>query len=100
MQGAAPAKLVNYAKLSITLVGSNYGFKNMPPLVPGITEPQDILKCAADSWKQAGVDASYVYLPDRGLKGGGHFAMAQKDSAAYAKVFIALVTEIEKKAKQ
>lgn len=100
MQGGTPAKLVNYAKVSITLVGSNYGFKNMPPLVPGLTEPQDILKCSAESWKQAGVDANYVYLPDRGLKGGGHFAMAQKDSADYAKVFIALATDIEKKAKK
>jgi hypothetical protein len=50
-------------------------------------------------WQQAGVDASYVYLPDRGLKGGGHFAMAQLDTAKYAKVFIELATQIEKKAK-
>jgi hypothetical protein len=39
-------------------------------------------------------------LPDRGLKGGGHFAMAQLDNAKYAKVFIELATEVEKKAKK
>ena len=51
-------------------------------------------------WQQAGADASAVYLPDRGLKGGGHFAMAQLDTGAYAKVFVDLAAEIEKKAKR
>jgi len=50
-------------------------------------------------WQQAGAKASSVYLPDRGLKGGGHFAMAQLDNAAYAKVFIELAAEIESSAK-
>ena len=89
MQGASPSKLVNYARVPIILVGSEKGLAN-----------QDALKCQASVWQQAGVDASYVYLPDRGLKGGGHFAMAQLDTAKYAKVFIDLATEIEKKAKK
>ncbi len=100
MQGSAPAKLVNYAHVPIILVASDYGLKNIPNALKGITEPREILKCQANSWQQAGVDASYVFLPDRGLKGGGHFAMAQLDTAKYAKVFIDLAKEIEKKAKK
>ena len=88
-QGDKPSKLVNFAKVPIILVGSEKGLANL-----------DALKCQASVWQQAGVDASYVYLPDRGLKGGGHFAMAQLDTAKYAKVFIELATQIEKKAKK
>jgi hypothetical protein len=58
------------------------------------------MKCQVSVWQQAGVDASYVYLPDRGLKGGGHFSMAQLDNAKYAQVFISLAAEIEAKAKK
>lgn len=89
MQGDAPSKLVSFARVPIILVGSEKGLAN-----------QDALKCQASVWQQAGVDASYVYLPDRGLKGGGHFAMAQLDTAKYAKVFIDLATEVERKAKK
>jgi len=89
MQGEKPSKLVNFAKVPIVLVGSEKGLSNL-----------DALKCQASVWQQAGVQASYVYLPDRGLKGGGHFAMAQLDNAKYAKVFVDLATEIEKKAKK
>jgi pimeloyl-ACP methyl ester carboxylesterase len=89
MQGEKPSKLVNFAKVPIVLVGSEKGLSNL-----------DALKCQASVWQQAGVQASYVYLPDRGLKGGGHFAMAQLDNAKYAKVFIDLATEIEKRAKK
>ena len=90
MQGDAPSKLVNFAELPIILVGSE----------KGLNSGKDALKCQASVWQQAGVDASYVYLPDRGLKGGGHFAMAQLDTAKYAKVFIDLATEVERKAKK
>jgi pimeloyl-ACP methyl ester carboxylesterase len=89
MQGDNPSKLVSFARVPIILVGSEKGLANA-----------DALKCQASVWQQAGVDASYVYLPDRGLKGGGHFAMAQLDTAKYAKVFIGLATEIEKKTKR
>jgi pimeloyl-ACP methyl ester carboxylesterase len=89
MQGDKPSKLVSFAKIPIILVASEKGLSNL-----------DALKCQASVWQQAGVQASYVYLPDRGLKGGGHFAMAQLDNAKYAKVFIELAAEIEAKAKR
>ena len=89
MQGASPSKLVSFAKIPVILVGSEKGLSGL-----------DALKCQAAVWQQAGVDASYVYLPERGLEGGGHFAMAQLDTAKYAKVFIELATEVEKKAKK
>jgi pimeloyl-ACP methyl ester carboxylesterase len=85
MQGDRPAKLVNYANLPIVLVATEMG-----------TLSQDAMKCGASVWQQAGAKASSVYLPDRGLKGGGHFAMAQLDNAAYAKVFIEIATELER----
>jgi pimeloyl-ACP methyl ester carboxylesterase len=103
MQGDKPSKLVNFAKLPIILVGSENGLLNVPSGFAGSKERPsvpDTLKCQASVWQQAGADASYVYLPDRGLKGGGHFAMAQLDNAKYAKVFIDLATEVEKKAKK
>ena len=89
MQGDAPVKLVNYANVPIVLVATQMG-----------TSSLEAMKCQASVWQQAGVDASYVYLPDRGLAGGGHFAMAQLDTAKYAQVFIELAGEIEAKAKQ
>jgi pimeloyl-ACP methyl ester carboxylesterase len=89
MQGGNPSKLVGFARVPVILVGSEKGLAN-----------QDALECQAAVWQQAGVDASYVYLPDRGLEGGGHFAMAQLDTAKYAKVFIDLATEVERKGKK
>src|SRR5262249_5252642 len=89
MQGDHPSKLVNYAGKPIIVVASERGLASL-----------DVIKCQASVWQQAGVDASYVYLPDRGLKGGGHFAMAQLDTAKYAKVFVELATQVEKKAKK
>jgi pimeloyl-ACP methyl ester carboxylesterase len=88
MQGASPSKLPSFAKIPVILVGSEKGLSGL-----------DALKCQQSVWQQAGVDASYVYLPDRGLKGGGHFAMAQLDTAKYAKVFIELASQIEAKGK-
>jgi pimeloyl-ACP methyl ester carboxylesterase len=85
MQGDRPSQLVNFADMPVVLVGSEMG----------LGTGADVLKCQAAVWRQAGVDASAVYLPDRGLAGGGHFAMAQLDNAAYAEVFIELATEIE-----
>lgn len=98
-QGGTPAKLVNYANIPITLIASNYGLASIPG-GSATTDSQAVLKCQAEVWQQAGVNATSVFLPDRGLKGGGHFAMAQTDSPAYAKVFIELATDIEKKAKR
>jgi hypothetical protein len=84
MQGDRPSKLVKFANVPIVLLGSELGLSGL-----------DALKCQQSVWQQAGVKASYVYLPDRGLKGGGHFAMAQLDNAAYARVFIGVADEIE-----
>ena len=89
MQGEPASKLVNYANVKIVLVASELGLSSL-----------DALKCQSSVWQQAGVDASYVYLPDRGLKGGGHFAMAQLDNAKYAKVFIDIADSVEAKAKK
>lgn len=89
MQGDHPSKLTHYAGLPIVLVASEMGLTS-----------HDQLKCQQAVWQQAGANASAVYLPDRGLKGGGHFAMAQLDTAKYAAVFIDLATGIEKSAKK
>ena len=89
MQGDRPSRLVNYANLPIVLVATEMG-----------TSSKAAIECGAAVWQQAGAKASSVYLPDRGLKGGGHFAMAQLDSAEYAKVFLELATEIEAAAKK
>jgi pimeloyl-ACP methyl ester carboxylesterase len=88
MQGDRPSRLVNYTNLPIVLVATEMG-----------TSSEDAIECAAAVWQQAGAKASAVYLPERGLEGGGHFAMAQLDNAAYAKVFIELATEIETSAR-
>jgi pimeloyl-ACP methyl ester carboxylesterase len=85
MQGASPSRLVNFADLPVVLLGSERG----------LNSSREILQCQSAVWRQAGADARYVYLPDRGLRGGGHFAMAQVDNAEYAEVFIELATEIE-----
>ncbi|HEU4617362.1 MAG TPA: alpha/beta fold hydrolase [Gammaproteobacteria bacterium] len=89
MQGENPSKLVSFADVPLVLVGSEMGLSKLADL-----------KCQTAVWQQAGVDASYVYLPDRGVKGGGHFSMAQLDNAKSAKVFIDIATEIEGKAKK
>lgn len=84
MQGDNPSQLVHYAGLPIVLVGSERGLAS-----------EDALKCQEAVWDQAGADASYVWLPDRGLRGGGHFAMAQLDNAEYAKVFMDIAAAID-----
>jgi pimeloyl-ACP methyl ester carboxylesterase len=89
MQGDRPSRLVNYANLPIVLVATEMG-----------TSSKAAIECAASVWTQAGAKASAVYLPDRGLKGGGHFAMAQLDNAAYAKVFMELAADISSSAKR
>jgi pimeloyl-ACP methyl ester carboxylesterase len=89
MQGDPPSRLVNYANLPIVLVSTEKGLMN-----------KAAIECAASVWTQAGAKGSAVYFPDRGLKGGGHFAMAQLDSADYAKVFLELAAGIEAAAKK
>ena len=89
MQGERPSRLVNYADLPIVLVATEMG-----------TSSKSAIECAASVWNQAGAQASAVYLPDRGLTGGGHFAMAQLDNGAYAKAFLELAAGIEAAAKK
>lgn len=85
MQGDNPSRLVNFADIPVVLFGTEMGLGTTP----------EGLECQAAVWQQAGVDAKSVYAPDRGLEGGGHFAMAQLDSAEYAELFIELAAEIE-----
>ncbi|WP_428096485.1 alpha/beta fold hydrolase [Candidatus Rariloculus sp.] len=85
MQGDSPSKLVNFADVPVVLVGSELG----------LNSARETLACQVAVWRQAGVEATSVYFPDRGLAGGGHFAMAQLDNAEYAQVFIELATEME-----
>lgn len=86
MQGSNPSRLVNFAELPVVLLSTEMG----------LATKEDIT-CQAAIWQQAGADASAVYLPDRGLMGGGHFAMAQLDNAQYAEVFIEIAADIESK---
>ena len=88
MQGGdSPGRLVSYTGLPIVLLASERGLADL-----------EDLRCQEAVWNQAGADASYVWLPDRGLAGGGHFAMAQLDSAEYARVFIDVAASIEARA--
>ena len=96
MQGDSPSELVNFADVPVVLVASEFGLG----ATFGFDSGADQIACQAAAWQQAGVDASSVYFPDRGLAGGGHFAMAQLDNAAYAEVFIELAAEIEAAATQ
>ena len=84
VQGDNPSRLVNYADLPIVLVATERG-----------TSSLDAIRCQAEVWSQAGADGSYVWLPDHGLEGGGHFAMAQLDNGDYAEVFIGIAAGIE-----
>jgi pimeloyl-ACP methyl ester carboxylesterase len=86
MQGSNPSQLVNFSDLPVVLLSTEMGLGS-----------KDEITCQAAIWRQAGADASAVYLPDRGLLGGGHFAMAQLDNADYAEVFIEIAAEIETK---
>ncbi len=86
MQGNNPSQLVNFQDFPLTLVVSERG------LGGGSSQAVD---CQVAAWRQAGVDATGVYMPDRGLRGGGHFAMAQLDTADYAELFIELAEDIE-----
>lgn len=91
MQGDQPSRLVNYDGIPVVLVASEMGLSIFGEANAG----RKGIECQAAAWRQAGVDASSVFFPDRGLSGGGHFAMAQLDNGAYAREFIRLATQIE-----
>jgi pimeloyl-ACP methyl ester carboxylesterase len=84
MQGENPSQLTNFSNLPLVLLSTEMGLGS-----------RDDIYCQAAIWRQAGADASAVYLPDRGLNGGGHFAMAQLDNGDYAEVFIEIAADIE-----
>lgn len=91
MQGDSPSRLVNFDDVPVVLVASEFGLG----AISGPVDGGKLIACQAAAWEQAGVEASSVYFPDRDLEGGGHFAMAQLDNAAYAEVFIEIAAEIE-----
>ena len=97
MQGENPSQLVNYDGIPLVLAATENGLQVLNRL--GVMSENSAtlrnIDCEVAAWRQAGVEASGVYFPDRGLSGGGHFAMAQLDSAEYARVFIELATQIE-----
>ncbi len=97
VQGDNPSSLVNFDGIPLVLTATEYGLQVLGQL--GVLNESSALMgnldCELAAWREAGVDVTGVYFPDRGLPGGGHFAMAQLDSAEYAEVFIELATDIE-----
>ncbi len=89
MQGDRPSRLVNYADLPIVLVAHGDGH----------VEQGARSSAGPPCGSRPAPRRAAVYLPDRGLAGRRHFAMAQLDNAAYAKVFIELATAIDSAAK-
>jgi pimeloyl-ACP methyl ester carboxylesterase len=51
-------------------------------------------ECAAKALRQAGVNAEYVYLPDQGFKGNGHFMMAETNNGEIAGLIMKLAAKI------
>ncbi|MDT8397512.1 MAG: alpha/beta fold hydrolase [Pseudomonadales bacterium] len=76
------SKLSTYAHIPVKLVGSELG------LISG-------LPCAVKAFTQAGVKVDYTYLPDLGLKGNGHFMMAETNNGDIAQVIIKLAAGIK-----
>ena len=97
MQDENPSRLVNYDGIPLVLAATEHGLNVLSRLgaFTEISAMRRNLDCEVAAWQQAGVDATGVYLPDRGLNGGGHFAMGQIDNAKYAREFIRLASEIE-----
>jgi len=79
---SSPSKLVNFLDIPVHLVGSELG------LIAG-------LPCAMKVFEQAGVTASYTYLPDLGYRGNGHFMMAETNNGELAQIFINLADSID-----
>ncbi len=76
--------LPNLSQSPIALVGA--------PL--GLTEILG-LGCATKALQQAGVDAEFVYFPDLGFEGNGHFMMADTNNGELAQVIIDIATDME-----
>tara|TARA_R110000772_G_scaffold41573_2_gene96778 strand:+ start:303 stop:1361 length:1059 start_codon:yes stop_codon:yes gene_type:complete len=78
------SRLPNLSNAPVVLVGA--------PL--GLTQALG-LGCGAKTLRQAGVDASFTYLPDLGIDGNGHFMMADTNNGEVAEVIINLAIEME-----
>jgi len=53
------------------------------------------LPCAVKVFEQVEADVSYTYLPDLGLKGNGHFMMAESNNGEIAQVILDMVSKIK-----
>ncbi|MDC0598341.1 alpha/beta fold hydrolase [Gammaproteobacteria bacterium] len=53
------------------------------------------LPCGLKTLQQAGAQASYVYLPDYGFEGNGHFMMADTNNGDIAQLLIEFLSQIE-----
>lgn len=58
----------------------------------GLIQP---LPCALKALQQAGADASYIYLPDHGFPGGGHFFTGDTNNGEIAKFLIGVLGDIK-----
>lgn len=78
------SQLSSLAGKPVAMVGSQQGLTQILGL-----------ECATSVLTQAGADASFVYLPDLGLVGNGHFMMAETNNGEIVEVIIDLAAEME-----
>lgn len=78
------SELTNLAGKPVAMVGSDQG----------LTQALG-MDCATKVLSQAGVDASFVYLPDLGFVGNGHFMMADTNSHEIVEVIVELAEAME-----
>ncbi|MDG2091240.1 MAG: alpha/beta fold hydrolase [Gammaproteobacteria bacterium] len=78
------SQLTNLAGKAVAMVGSERGLTQVLNM-----------ECGTKVLRQAGVDASFIYLPDLGLNGNGHFMMAETNSHEVVEVIIELAEEME-----
>lgn len=78
--GDKVSKLVNLQSIPVTIVAAETGLSTLP--------------CAARALRQAGVNTDYMYLPDLGIQGNGHFLMAEKNNGDIARALIELMSQI------
>ena len=78
------SQLSNLTGKPIAMVGSERGLTQLLGM-----------DCATKVLSQAGADASFIYLPDLGLNGNGHFMMAETNSQEVVAVIIELAEEME-----
>jgi pimeloyl-ACP methyl ester carboxylesterase len=82
LQSGTPSRLPHWKGIKVELVGSEHGLS-------------DALPCAVQAFRQAGVAARYTYLPDLGLRGNGHYMMAETNNGEVVRVVIGLAEKME-----